>query len=438
MAALSSVSGAVRAVLLSLMASGPAVDNEDEPARPARRVYSPFALADAVAESAADSTMSERMVAAKHGVPRSTLRAHKKHRPRERAGRPPVLLPDDELWLARWCWYRAERNAPVLMRELRWRAAVLARLRGISTWPTKVSAGRNWLSGFLARWPELFITRSRVTHGRLPTKEEWMEFFACVRVRARPFLCFTSLGLDFGLALIYHAYVIPCQALVVLFKILHLRWWSVDETGFCGANPIKSQKVIAPVHRKGDYPRLVDASKNYREHWTCIVAVSAGGQSIPAVWIVQNDGELTLVMIERILNGATPGTRVWSSRTHFSDHIHSFASSHPLFVLMANDGFVASGWINNVLFARWIAFFYSQVSPTPSPSNPVVLFLDGHGTRFQPELMEWCVEHGIHIIVGPPNSTAHGQVNDRTCFTMVKVTINLTSHLLLCMPLRYH
>ena len=175
--------GAVRAVLLSVLASEAPVSEEEEPARPPRREYSAFSLVDAVAEAVAGTDLSERQLAAKHGVPRSTLRAHKKQRPRERAGRPPVLQAEDELWLARWCWYRAERNLPVLMRELRWRAAVLARARGLTFWRTRVSAGRKWLSGFLARWPELFITRTRVTHGRLPTKAEWMAFFAAVRVR---------------------------------------------------------------------------------------------------------------------------------------------------------------------------------------------------------------------------------------------------------------
>ena len=212
------------------------------------------------------------------------------------------------------------------------------------------------------------------------------------------------------------------QALVLFYKIMYWRWWSVDETGFCGANPIKSQKVVAPVHRKGDYPRIIDASKNYKEHWTCVVCVSAAGQSIPAVWIVQNEGELTLSMTERILDGATPGTRIWNSRTR----LLFFCSLHCRVSLTTDS--IASGWINNILFARWIAFFYSQVSPPPSPAHPVVLFLDGHSTRFQPELMDWCLARGIHIIVGPPNSTAHGQVNDRTCFTMVKVTPFCVSH----------
>ena len=193
MAALSSLSAGVRAVLLALVTTGPELDDVAVPARPPRVVYSAFALGDAVAEAVTGTDLSERQLALKHGVPRSTLRAHKEQRPRQRVGRPPILLADDELWLARWCFYRADRNAPVLMRELRWRAAVLARVRGITAWPTTISAGRKWLSGFLNRWPELFITRSRVTHGRLPTKDEWFRFFACVRVRALTSCCLPCL-----------------------------------------------------------------------------------------------------------------------------------------------------------------------------------------------------------------------------------------------------
>ncbi len=91
----------------------------------------------------------------------------------------------------------------------------------------------------------------------------------------------------------------------------------MDETGFSGANPLQSQRVVAPRHKKGDYPSLLDASKSYKEHWTCVVAVSAGGQHIPPVWIAQHDGELTLPMMERILHGASPSTIVWSSRMYF-------------------------------------------------------------------------------------------------------------------------
>ena len=73
------------------------------------------------------------------------------------------------------------------------------------------------------------------------------------------------------------------------------------------------------------------------------------------------------------------------------------------------------------LFSRWMVWFASQVGPTAA--KPVMLLVDGHSTRFQPELMQWCLDHHIHVLVSPANATAWCQVTDRTVFGELKVSI---------------
>ncbi len=91
------------------------------------------------------------------------------------------------------------------------------------------------------------------------------------------------------------------------------RMWSYDESGFCGANPIVNQRVVAPSHRRGDQPRLADASVDYRKHWTVGVCVNGAGSHIPPAWILQSKGVMGLEKMKDILEGAPPGSVLWNN-----------------------------------------------------------------------------------------------------------------------------
>eukprot|EP00961_Rhodomonas_salina_P250951 3392494-Rhodomonas_salina.1 len=46
---------------------------------------------------------------------------------------------------------------------------------------------------------------------------------------------------------------------------------------------------------------------------------------------------------------------------------------------------------------------------TCSPEDPVVLIVDGHGSHFTVEVLEFCIEHGIHIVLRPPHTSHRSQ-----------------------------
>lgn len=159
-------------------------------------------------------------------------------------------------------------------------------------------------------------------------------------------------------------------------------------------------RVIAERHRKGDHPRYSDSS-GYRAHWTCCAAVNAIGQHIGPAWIMAQKGAaINPLLRAKILANAPKGSVLWASQ---------------------------KGYINNTLFARYMVWFVSQIVPAATREKPAVLLLDGHGTRFQPELMRWVRDNHVRVIFCPPNSTAFIQVPDRTIFGPMKVSLTLLS-----------
>eukprot|EP00961_Rhodomonas_salina_P055647 747613-Rhodomonas_salina.1 len=47
-----------------------------------------------------------------------------------------------------------------------------------------------------------------------------------------------------------------------------------------------------------------------------------------------------------------------------------------------------------------------------SKEDPVVLIVDGHGSHFTEEVLEWCIEHGVHIVLRPPHTSHVSQGED--------------------------
>ena len=77
---------------------------------------------------------------------------------------------------------------------------------------------------------------------------------------------------------------------------------------------------------------------------------------------------------------------------------------------------VETGHMSSELFSDYVHWFARQVK-----RRPQLLLVDGHATRFQPDLLEWCANEGIHLLCGPPNATAWTQVPDASVFGELKV-----------------
>lgn len=72
-----------------------------------------------------------------------------------------------------------------------------------------------------------------------------------------------------------------------------------------------------------------------------------------------------------------------------------------------------TGWQNQRSLYKWIKWFKAQTSPTRD--NPVALILDQHSTRFSFEIREYCREHGIMLVLLPPNMTSKLSVRMLRC-----------------------
>ena len=176
-------------------------------------------------------------------------------------------------------------------------------------------------------------------------------------------------------------------------------------------------RVVALKHRRGDNPRSTQQS--YRRHWTLCAAVNAVGEHLGPVWILQRRGaDVSLELRAKILSKAPPGSILWST-----GHARVLVPFAPP-CLTVYDG-AASGHINGDLFAEWMTWFVSNVQP--SAQKHVLLILDGHSTRFNVELLQWTLDHHVHVVLTPPNSTAWSQVTDRTCFGVLKVLLCFAS-----------
>ena len=99
--------------------------------------------------------------------------------------------------------------------------------------------------------------------------------------------------------------------------------WSFDESGFSGVHGVRGEKVVAPKHRAGDYPRTA-APDDYREHWTLGACVNARGQHIGPVWIVAaGEEEMTPAARGLLQAGAPKNSLVWNN-SNFSSSSHGF------------------------------------------------------------------------------------------------------------------
>lgn len=70
----------------------------------------------------------------------------------------------------------------------------------------------------------------------------------------------------------------------------------------------------------------------------------------------------------------------------------------------------SSGWMNKDIFARWAEVCLLRTvrgirAELDLPNEPALLFVDGHSSRHNPDLMTFFLENNIHVVLLPPNAT---------------------------------
>lgn len=80
----------------------------------------------------------------------------------------------------------------------------------------------------------------------------------------------------------------------------------------------------------------------------------------------------------------------------------------------------AKGGVTGDLGVRYIRGCVEPSIPELSPSNPAILIMDGHGSHFTLELLQYCRSIGLHILLRPPHTTHILQGEDVQHFMVFK------------------
>ncbi len=55
-----------------------------------------------------------------------------------------------------------------------------------------------------------------------------------------------------------------------------------------------------------------------------------------------------------------------------------------------------------------------------SKQDPVILVVDGHGSHFMVEVLEFCIKNSIHLVLSPPHTSHVSQGEDVIIFKALK------------------
>lgn len=83
--------------------------------------------------------------------------------------------------------------------------------------------------------------------------------------------------------------------------------------------------------------------------------------------------------------------------------------------------FSARGWITTKAFYSYLAQVYIPQTKS-SFSNPSILIVDNHSTRYDIATVALCLANGVDLMMLPPNCTHFAQPLDRTCFGPLKTS----------------
>ena len=78
------------------------------------------------------------------------------------------------------------------------------------------------------------------------------------------------------------------------------------------------------------------------------------------------------------------------------------------------------GGVTGDLGIRYIRGCVEPCLPDLSPENPAVLIMDGHGSHFTLDLLEYCRALGLHVVLRPPHTTHVLQGEDVEHFAVFK------------------
>lgn len=303
-----------------------------------------------------------------------------------KAGRPPVLCPDEEKRLHHYVSYRVQRNMPLLKQDFvqmvskylsdtgRTRTITLTRKRdcssghGVKSTVSNTILSKHWLPAFNRRMEKQGLSSLVL---RLPSTLE----------RSREY-SFNKSNVDefFGdLEAAYARAGITSQA--DAWRVVNM-----DETGVQGDQESKL-RVLAPKGTK----RVQMAINSERNHVTMINTISADGKAFRPMMVYSNTGP-SLDYMQKVLLKKDPELKICRSE---------------------------KGWIDSTLFVEFLEDLKSQL-PAERRNEKVVLVVDGHSSHTTTEAVEWCCANNWELVTFPPHCTHKMQPLDVECYKTVK------------------
>jgi hypothetical protein len=79
-----------------------------------------------------------------------------------------------------------------------------------------------------------------------------------------------------------------------------------------------------------------------------------------------------------------------------------------------------NGWTDGELALLWLKNDIDPATKEKAAGEMRVLLLDGHGSHYTPELLEYAVANNITILAYPPHCTHALQGLDVVCFAKMK------------------
>ena len=157
------------------------------------------------------------------------------------------------------------------------------------------------------------------------------------------------------------------------------RIYNVDETGM----PLdhKPPKVVTTKGQK----KVRCRTTGNKAQVTVIACVSASGHTIPP-FVIFDAKTLNIEWTK----GEIPGTRYGLSNT---------------------------GWVDTYLFKKWLKDHFLEHAVG---GRPLLLILDGHGSHYQPELIQYARENNVILFCLPPHTTHESQPLDTCVFKPLK------------------
>ncbi|XP_069669360.1 uncharacterized protein [Periplaneta americana] len=324
-----------------------------------RKTWDPQRMKEAIL-SVRSGQMGYLRAAKTYGVPKGTVEKYVKDRDKTpedilkvRSGRKPVLPPELENMLVKYCLQMDERFFGLRVSDMKRMAFELAIRNGLQHpfSANKGSAGKKWFRLFLKRHPILSLrTPQGVSAARIKSfNPENVAVFFDIYERELEKVNFDG----------------------------H-RVYNVGETGLTVVQH-KYQKVVS-MRGKKQISNLTSTERGALI--TIVTCMNATGNFVPPLFVFPRKN-----MKAELMDGAPPG---------------SISGCH------------TSGWVQTNIFSKWFDHFIKFIKP--SESNPVILVLDAHYSHTRNiEVIEKGRSNHVAIICLPPHSTAKMQPLD-VCF----------------------